>query len=217
MAALAPMRRPRTRLHPRYRWLVAAIVLVPTVVATPWAIVRISTSSSVRPADETFTHADAAVVLGAAVYKDGRPSRFLRERIEVGVKLYKDGTVDRLIMSGDGNDSSGFGEPNIMRKVAEGMGVPADAIVDDPHGIDTYSSCVNARDTFGAKTVIMVSQEFHVPRAVWICDNIGLDAQGAYPPPWLTKSTVLGNVREVAADVKAMIDVWRGRTPSGTS
>ena len=128
------MRSPRTRLHPRYRWIMAAIVLVPTFVATPWAIVRISTASSVRPADATFTHADAAVVLGAAVYKDGRPSRFLRERIEVGVKLYLDGTVDRIIMSGDGNDSSGFGEPNIMRKVAEGMGVPADAIVDDPLG-----------------------------------------------------------------------------------
>lgn len=211
------MRRPHTRLHPRYRWVMAAIVLVPTVVATPWAIVRIGTSSSVRPADATFTHADAAVVLGAAVYKDGRPSRFLRERIEVGVRLYLDGTVDRLIMSGDGNDSSGFGEPNIMRKVAEGMGVPADAIVDDPLGVDTYSSCVNARDTFGATSVIMVSQEFHVPRAVWLCDRIGLNAQGAYPPQWLTKSTVVGHVREVAADAKAMIDVWRGRVPDGNS
>jgi vancomycin permeability regulator SanA len=191
----------------------AAIVLVPTFVATPWAIVRISTSSSVRPADATFTHADAAVVLGAAVYADGSPSRFLRERIDVGVKLYLDGTVDRIIMSGDGNDSSGFGEPTVMRKVAESMGVPADAIVEDPHGVDTYSSCINARDTFGATSVIMVSQAFHVPRAVWICDRIGLDAQGAYPPQWLTKWTFIGHAREVPADAKAMIDVWRGRAP----
>ncbi|NYI39895.1 SanA/YdcF family protein [Demequina lutea] len=205
------------RLHPKYRWVAAAIVLVPTFVATPWAIVRISTSSSVRPADATFTHADAAVVLGARVYADGRPSRFLRERIEVGVKLYLDGTVDRIIMSGDGNDSSGFGEPTVMRKVAESMGVPADAIVEDPHGVDTYSSCINARDTFGATSVIMVSQAFHVPRAVWICDNIGLDAQGAYPPQWLTKSTVVGHAREVPADAKAMIDVWSGRVPNAAS
>jgi len=206
-----------TRLHPRYRWVVAAMVLVPSFVATPWAIVRISTSSSVRPADATFTHADAAVVLGAAVYKDGRPSSFLRERIDVGVKLYLDGTVDRIIMSGDGNDSSGFGEPTVMRKVAESMGVPADAIVEDPHGVDTYSSCVNARDTFGATSVIMVSQEFHVPRAVWVCENVGLDAQGAYPPPRLTRSTLVGHVREVAADAKSMIDVWRGRVPDAAS
>ena len=204
-----------TRLPRRYRLAVATLVLVPSLVATPWAVVRIGTASAVRPADSTFTHADAAVVLGARVYADGRPSRFLRERVEVGVRLYLDGTVDRLIMSGDGDDSSGFVEPSVMRRVAEDMGVPADAIEEDPLGVDTYSSCVNARDTFGAGSVIMVSQQFHVPRAVWVCDRIGLEAQGAYPPQRLTKSTVKGHAREVAADAKAMIDVLRGRVPAG--
>lgn len=211
MEALAPM----TLLPRRCRRAVAAIVLAPSLIAAPWAIVRISTASAVRPADDTFTHADAAVVLGARVYADGRPSRFLRERVEVGVQLYLNGTVDRLIMSGDGDDSSGFGEPTVMRKVAESMGVPADAIVEDPLGVDTYSSCVNARDTFSAHSVIMVSQQFHVPRAVWVCDRMGLDAQGAYPPQRLTSSTLKGHVREVAADAKAMIDVLRGRVPAG--
>ncbi len=209
------MRRPHTRLHPRYRWILVAIVAIPTLVATPWAVVRVTTGSSTHPSDASFAHADAAVVLGARVHSDGRPSRFLRERIEVGVRLYLDGNVDRLIMSGDGQDSSGFGEPTIMRQVAEDLGVPPDAIVEDPLGVDTYSSCVNAQETFGATSVIMVSQEFHVPRAVWVCDQIGLDAQGAYPPQRLTKSTIVGHAREVAADAKAMIDVARGRTPGG--
>lgn len=203
----------RSRVDSRFRWAVAAVVLAPALVATPWAIVRISTASSVHPIDTTFTHADAAVVLGAGVYADGRPSRFLRERVEVGVKLYLDGTVDRIIMSGDGTDSSGFGEPSVMRRVAEQMGVPSDAIVEDPLGVDTYSSCLNARDTFSASSVIMVSQQFHVPRAVWVCDRIGLDAQGAYPPQRFTESTVKGHAREVAADAKAMIDILRGRVP----
>jgi len=205
----------RARLNPRYRWVVVAIVAIPTLVATPWAVVRVTTGSSTHPSAASFAHADAAVVLGARVYADGRPSRFLRERVEVGVRLYLDGTVDRLIMSGDGNDSSGFGEPSVMRQVAEAMGVPPEAIVEDPLGVDTYSSCLNARDTFDASSVIMVSQEFHVPRAVWVCDHIGLDAQGSYPPQRLTKSTVVGHVREVAADAKAMIDVMRGRIPQG--
>ncbi len=209
------MTRPHTRLHPRYRWVGVAIVAIPTLVATPWAVVRVSTGSSTHPSDASFARANAAVVLGARVYADGRPSRFLRERVEVGVRLYLDGTVDRLIMSGDGDDSSGFGEPTIMRQVAEDMGVPPEAIVEDLLGVDTYSSCLNARDTFGATSVIMVSQEFHVPRAVWVCDQIGLDAQGAYPPQRLAKSTVVGHVREVAADAKAMIDVLRGRIPQG--
>jgi len=187
------------------------------VIATPWAIVRASTAGSIHRDTATFARADAAVVLGARVYADGRPSRFLRERVEVGVGLYLDGTVDRLIMSGDGDDSSGFGEPTVMRQVAEQMGVPADAIQEDPLGVDTYSSCLNARDTFGATSVIMVSQEFHVPRAVWVCDRIGLDSQGAYPAQRLTKSTLVGHVREVAADAKAMIDVLRGRVPDGAA
>lgn len=195
----------------------AAVVLVPSLIATPWAIVRISTASSVHPEAASFSHADAAVVLGARVYADGRPSRFLRERVEAGVQLYLDGTVDRLIMSGDGDDSSGFGEPSVMRRVAEDLGVPSDAIEEDPLGVDTYSSCVNARDTFGASSVIMVSQEFHVPRAVWVCDRIGLKAQGAYPPQRLTKSTLVGHAREVAADAKAMVDVLRGRVPDGAA
>lgn len=207
------MSEPRVRLHPRYRWVMAAVVLLPTLIATPWAIVRMSAASSTHPAQSDFAHADAAVVLGARVYEDGRPSRFLRERVEVGVQLYLDGTVDRIVMSGDGDDSSGFGEPTVMRHVAEQMGVPPEAILEDPLGVDTYSSCLNARDTFGATSVIMVSQEFHVPRAVWVCDRIGLAAQGALPPQRLTKSTIVGHVREVAADAKAMIDVARGRAP----
>lgn len=207
----------RDRVPRRYRWVVATVVLVPTIVTMPWMIVRVSTASDVRPASASFNHADAAVVLGARVYADGRPSLFLRERVEVGVKLYLDGTVDRLIMSGDGTDSSGFGEPTVMRAVAESMGVPPEAIEEDPLGVDTYSSCINARDTFNASSVIMVSQEFHVPRAVWVCSQVGLDAQGAYPPQRLTKSTITGHVREVAADAKAMMDVLSGRVPDGTT
>ncbi len=129
------------------------------------------------------------------------------------MRLYKDGHVDRLIMSGDGNDTSGFGEPTVMRAIAESMGVPADAIVEDPLGVDTYSSCARARSEFGAESVIIVSQEFHVPRAVWLCDRAGLDTQGAYPPITLRKGTVVGNGRELAAAVKAWMDVVSGRQP----
>jgi len=205
----------RARLPPRYRWVIATLMFVPAIVATPWGIVRATAADAVRRDDQSFQHADAAVVLGARVYADGRASRFLRERVTVGAHLYLDGVVDALIMSGDGKDSSGYGEPTVMRKVAEDLGVPPDAIIEDPLGVDTYSSCHNARDTFGVSSVIVVSQEFHVPRAVWLCRRVGLEAQGAYPPQRLTKSTLFGHAREVAADAKAMIDVARGREPQG--
>ncbi len=198
----------------RARLVVGALVAIPTLAAGPWLYVRVVTAPDIAPVADHETRADAALVLGARVYSDGRPSRFLRERVEVGVRLYEQGLVSTLIMSGDGDDSSGFGEPTVMRKVAEDMGVPPEAIVEDPLGVDTYSSCVRAREVFGANSVVVATQEFHVPRAVWLCQQAGLDAAGAYPDVRLTKSTVKGHVREVAATAKAVIDVLRGRTPS---
>jgi len=215
VASLDEVETGRRRIPSRHRWKVAAIVAVPVVIAMPWMVVRAQTMNSVHPAASDFQHAEAALVLGARVYMDGRPSRFLRERVEVGVRLYEEGVVDYIIMSGDGDDSSGYGEPTVMRKVAEDMGVPAEAIIEDPLGVDTYSSCKRARDAYGASSLIIATQEFHVPRAVWICDRIGLVAQGAYPPARPTKSTIVGNVREVAAVAKAMLDVARGREPAG--
>lgn len=199
----------------RQRWITAVVVAIPIIVAGPWLVVRAQTAGAMQHASGQFRHADAALVLGARVYEDGRPSRFLRERIDVGVALYRAGFVDRIIMSGDGNDSSGYGETAVMRRVAEESGVPPEAIEEDPLGLDTYSSCVRAQREFAAESVIVATQEFHVPRAVWVCDRIGLAAQGAFPGPRPTKSTIVGHVREVAAVAKAMADVARGREPQG--
>jgi len=199
------------------RWYVAAVVLIPALVAAPWAYVRLGTASAIARAGAEAQHADAALVLGARVYEDGTPSRFLRERIEVGVALYEAGEVDVLIMSGDGDDSSGYGEPTIMRQVAEDMGVPSDAIIEDPLGLDTYSSCERAKDVYGVDSVVVATQEFHEPRAVWLCRQTGLETQGRYPAKRFTKSTVLGNIREVAAIPKAMLDEARGREISAAS
>lgn len=139
-------------------------------VATPALTARLATVGARHPiASGNFTKADAALVLGARVWPDGRASRFLRERIVTGVRLYRQGLVDVIIMSGAGEDSSGHGEPKVMRRVAEQAGVPPEAIIEDPLGVDTYSSCIRARDEYGMRSVIVATQEFHLPRAVWLC------------------------------------------------
>lgn len=205
-----------TRLPSRYRWVIGALVAVPALVAAPWAYVRVTTASAIHPAGEAVEHADLALVLGARVYEDGRPSRFLRERIEVGVALYQAGAVDAILMSGDGSDSSGHGETAVMRRIAEELGVPPEAILEDPLGVDTYSSCARAKDVFGASSVIVATQEFHVPRAVWLCESVGLAAQGVHPPQRLdAKWTYIGHAREVPAIIKAGLDLARGRVPAG--
>ena len=207
LAAIVPQRRSRRR------WVTATIVLLFIAALLPWVTIRALTWTDVGPAAGDFQHADVALVLGARVHPDGTPSPFLYERVATGVGLYKRGLVDRIIMSGDGNDSSGLGEPKIMRQIAEGLGVPADAIVEDPLGFDTYASCVNARETFGAASVIVTTQEFHVSRATWLCERAGVAVRGAYPPIGLRTGTAVGNLREVPAAAKAWLDVLSGRQP----
>ena len=200
--------------HNRHRRSITAVVVLVFVLALlPWALIRAQTWTDVGPLDGHFDHADAGLVLGARVYADGNASPFLRERVAAGVRLYEGGYVDRLIMSGDGNDTSGFGEPTVMRAIAEDMGVPSDAIVEDPLGLDTFSSCARAHSEFGARSVIIATQEFHVARAAWLCERAGITTQGAYPPITLRKGTVVGNGRELVAAVKAWMDVAAGRTP----
>ncbi|WP_062302132.1 SanA/YdcF family protein [Demequina subtropica] len=206
----------RTRIDARHRWKIAALVAIPSLLALPWVLVTAETSAAVRPAAaEGFAHADAALVLGARVYADGSPSPYLLDRVTVGVELYQAGLVDGLLMSGDGDDSSGHGETAVMRALAESMGVPSEAIVEDPLGLDTYSSCLRARDAFDVGSVIVATQQFHQARAVWLCEQAGLDAQGAYPAPTPTRHTLMGHVREVPAIAKSMLDLARGRVPQG--
>jgi len=203
-------RRPRTRIRSRFRWIVALIVLIPAALAGPWGFLRIATWGHVDGPGSTPGHAHAALVLGAKVGDDGEPSPFLRERIELGSRLYLDGIVDVVVMSG-ATHAGGYDEPATMRDLAIKLGVPADAIVLDRHGVDTFASCANAAGPLALGSVIVVTQEFHVARATWLCREAGLDAVGLYPPIQGRAGTVTGNVRELGADWKAVFNVSGGR------
>jgi vancomycin permeability regulator SanA len=202
--------RTRSRIRPRYRWIVACLVLIPALVAAPWGYLKIATWGHIIEPGHTPNHTHAALVLGAKVGDDGEPSRFLRERIELGARLYLDGVVDIVVMSG-ATHADDYDEPATMREVALAMGVPADAIILDRAGIDTYASCENAAGPLALGEVIVVTQEFHVARATWLCRQAGLDAQGIYPPVQGRAGTVTGNLRELGADWKAVANVWGGR------
>lgn len=199
-----------TRIRPRFRWFVAAIVLVPTIMGGPWLFVRLATVGDIYGPGETPHHADAALVLGAKVGDDGEPSVFLKERVDLGVDLYEAGVVDIIVMTG-ATRPDGYDEPATMRDLALAQGVPAEAIILDREGVDTFASCANAAGALGLDSVIVVTQEFHVARATWLCQQAGLDAEGAYPPIGRRAGTVTGNVREVAADWKAVLNVLTGR------
>jgi vancomycin permeability regulator SanA len=203
-----------TRIRPRYRWFVASLVLVPAVVAGPWLYVRFATVGDIFGPGETPRHAEAALVLGAKVGDDGLPSVFLQERVDLGVDLYERGIVDVIVMSG-ATRPDGYDEPATMRDLALAQGVPEEAIILDRKGVDTFASCVNAAGPLGFNSVVVVSQEFHVARATWLCQQAGLQAEGAYPPIGRRAGTVTGNIRELGADWKAVLNVFTGRDDEG--
>lgn len=116
-------------------------------------------------------------------------------------------------MSGD-HSRVDHDEVTAMAAAAEAAGVPASAIVADHAGFDTYSSCYRARSVWGLDRVIVVSQGFHLPRAVWLCQQLGLDADGVAAGDAGHRSTAgYGALREVLAVDKAVLDVVRHRSP----
>jgi vancomycin permeability regulator SanA len=157
-----------------------------------------------------------ALVLGAEVYADGQPSRFLRARLDVAVDLFRRGLVEQILVSGDGR-SRFYDETGGMRDYLLRAGIPEARLLVDPAGLDTYDSCLRARDEFGLRTLVVVSQSYHLPRALVICRALGLDAWGvgdesarSNPRTWAH-----GVRREFAANLKLVWDVASRRPARG--
>jgi SanA protein len=159
---------------------------------------------------------DCALVLGAGVRDDGSPSDVLRDRLDESVVLYRAGRVRRIIVSGD-HQTPAYDEPNAMRVYLEANGVPPDAIFMDHAGVDTYSSVWRAKHVFGATRIVVVTQRFHLARAVWLSRSLGMEAEGSAADRHLYRGIAWLEVREVVSRTKAFVDVTVGRTPRHSS
>ena len=166
-------------------------------------------SSAREPVDGT---ADCAVVLGAGLRDDGSPSDVLRDRLDESLALYRAGRVGRIIVSGD-HRTPAYDEPNAMRAYLEASGVPAEVIFMDHAGLDTYSSMWRARHVFGATRIVVVTQEFHLARAVWCARALGMQAEGSAADRHVYRGIAWLHVRELISRTKAVVDVTVGRTP----
>ena len=122
-------------------------------------------------------NADCIIVLGAGLRPDGNPTWMLEDRIKVGDELYKNHVAPKIIMSGDHGRES-YDEVNAMKKYAKSEGVPSKDIFMDHAGFETYDTMYRARDVFGAKKVIIVTQKYHLYRAMYAAKKLGLDAYG---------------------------------------
>jgi vancomycin permeability regulator SanA len=184
------------------------------VVAASVAFVR-TTAAGHLFSEEDVPPAPVALVLGARVYPDGTPSSFLAARLDVARRLYLAGTVQVLLVSGD-NLAPEYNEPEAMRRYLIAAGVPADRIVTDHAGFDTYDSCVRAKRVFGVSELIVVTQSYHLPRAVATARRVGLAANGVGDDSCrlLRRAWRRGVVRDQLACVKTVLDLARSRVPA---
>ncbi|GAB3081305.1 SanA/YdcF family protein [Micromonospora schwarzwaldensis] len=207
--------------HRRAVRLLRRLILVGAAGAVLLAVVTAASVAWVRgDADgHVFTAADVpdapvALVLGAKVEPDGAPSPFLAARLEIARQLFAAGKVKVVLVSGD-HMNWDYDEPDAMRRWLVDRGVPAEKVVLDHAGFDTYDSCARARRIFGVRRATVVTQAFHLPRAVALCRHLGVAANGVgddtarrYAQQWRISSA-----REYGASVKAAVDVLSGRDP----
>lgn len=164
---------------------------------------------------ETVTPQRVAIVLGAGVYPNGRLSNILRARMDAAIKLYEDGKVDKLLLSGS-NPSASHNEPGSMMNYAIARGVPAEDLQPDFAGRRTYDTCYRARNIFQVDEAIIVTQSFHLPRALFLCNQLGIEAIGVSADPFVRNRSALryNTAREIPASFLALFDiVWQAPAP----
>ena len=163
------------------RRILAVVVLFAVLLCLPFAIsgfVCMQAQDRIISADEAADlNADCVLVLGALVHEDGRPSGILEDRLITAIASYESGASDRLLMSGD-HGRTDYDEVDAMKTYAVEHGVPSGAVFMDHAGFSTYESLYRARGVFQAHRVLIVTQEYHLYRALYVARALGLDAYG---------------------------------------
>jgi len=161
---------------------------------------------------EEVQPAQAVIVLGALVFADGSVSHMVQDRLLTAHDLYRSGKVNKILITGDHGQVE-YDEVNTMRRYLERLGVPPQDIFMDHAGFDTYDSMYRARDVFQVKDAVVVTQRFHLPRALWIARQLDLEVQGVVADRRAYYGAEYYDYREMAARVKAFGEVLLHRRP----
>lgn len=167
----------------------------------------------VMSASDDFSGFDCILVLGAGVREDGTPSLMLADRLNTGIEIYKNGTVSKLIMSGD-HGTEDYDEVNVMKAYATERGVKSEDVFMDHAGFSTYESIYRARDIFEAKKIVIVTQSYHLYRALYIAEKLGVDAVGVSADTISYGGQAYRNFRELAAYGKDFLYCLFGAKPT---
>jgi len=198
------------------RWSIGGVLLCVAIVLGCNLLVIGSTEGRRFETVAAVPPRPVALVLGAGLNPDGTPSAMLADRLDAAAALLRAGKVRALLFSGD-NGSVWHNELASMQRYALAHGVPGAKIALDYAGFDTYDSCYRARHIFGVRRAVVVTQEFHLARATYLCRAMGIDAVGVSEPDWGKYASGMmaeQAAREVAARVKAVLDVLMHRRPA---
>ncbi|MGW7045479.1 SanA/YdcF family protein [Streptomyces avermitilis] len=153
---------------------------------------------------EDVPRTEVAVVFGAGLWA-GEPSPYLAHRLDAAAKLYRAGRIEVVLVTGD-NSRTDYDEPDAMRTYLTRHGVPDGRIVSDYAGFDTWDSCVRAKKIFGVNHAVLISQGFHIRRAVALCQAAGVDSYGIGVEAKHDATWYYGGTREIFAAGKAALD-----------
>ena len=198
------IRRPRLpRTRAGRRRLVQAVMAVCVLALLPATWLRLSTGDRLRTVADV-PRTGVAVVFGAGLWQ-GEPSPYLAHRLDAAAALYRAGRVEVVLVTGD-NSREDYDEPDAMRAYLTRHGVPDRRIVSDYAGFDTWDSCVRAKKIFGVDRAVLISQGFHIRRAVALCEAAGVASYGVGVDETHDTTWYYGGTREVFAAGKAALD-----------
>ena len=186
-----------------FKYLGCLIVVGALVVFGIDLYVVFSTKSRIVSEYDSLNDVDCILVLGAGVY-DGKPSPMLKDRLDTAVMLFNEGVSEKIVMSGDHMNES-HDEVNVMKTYAVEEGIDSSDVFMDHAGISTYDSIYRVKNIFKAKKVVIVTQEYHLYRALYIAKSLGIDAYGASADTIRYSGQFMRDVREILARDKDFV------------
>lgn len=179
-----------------------------------WVV--LSSKGSMESLDEAVYSSsepcDCIIVLGASVYADGTLSPILQSRVDAAIQLYKRGVAPVIVMSGDGREAN-YNEPSAMKEYAVSCGVSEDDVFCDPGGYNTYDTMWRVSRVFGADSCFVVTQEYHLYRAVFDAQGVGMDARGIVSDEGTYNDQLWYDIREIAGRTHDFWNVAIGAVP----
>lgn len=157
--------------------------------------------------EQSEIHApNIALVFGAGLKAKGQPSAVLEDRIVTAIQLYQDGRVGKIIMSGD-NRNVNHNEVQAMKNFAIDQGLPEEDIILDHAGLSTYDSCYRLKEVFNLNKIVLITQKYHLPRALYVCNELDISAVGVFAQDRGYQNQTKYSFREMLASIQAWMDV----------